>query len=158
MTNKLFKFSIDPPTTLNCGKSLLIPLDKLKGAMFRIEKMWVQADPLDALAAGDAITIQLSTKIQNEVAVGALLNLDSEYEIFTYSWKCHLAEATLPEHVDPSVGIEVPGVAGTLLECNKKNYITSLVAGQAGATAYTYIKILGQYVSSDVDDWNYNVF
>ena len=158
MTNKLFKFSIDPPTTLNTGKSLLLALDKLKGAMFRIEKMWVQVDPLDAMIAKDGIVIQLSTMSQNEVAVGALLNLDSEYEIFTYSWMLHLAEATNPGFDDPAVGIEVKGIEGTLLECNKKNYITSQVAGQAGATAITYIKILGQYVSADVDDWNYNVF
>ena len=100
MTNKLYKFIIDAPTTAVKCKSLLLPLDKNMGSMFRIEKMWLEAKEMDVLAAGAVLGIQLSLQSQNENA--ALLDIDSEYETFTWVWKCHLAEATLPVSDDPN--------------------------------------------------------
>lgn len=154
MTNKLYKFLIDAPTTAEKCKSLLLPLDKGMGSMFRIEKMWIQGKEMDAMIAGDLIGIQVSLQSQNENA--ALLDIDSEYEIFTYVWKIHLAEATNPGFDDPNKCLEVPGIEGTLLECNKKNYLTAIQIGAGAADQTTRVKILGQYVSSNVDDWNYN--
>lgn len=155
MTNKLFKLAIDAPATLNKAKSLLMALDKNEGKMFRIEKMWLSV-VLDAIVATDSLQFQISALSQNEAT--SLYPLDSEYEIFTKIWDFHQAEADIPNLVDPTVAIEVEGIEGTLLDCSEKNYLTILALGQAGATAAAKIKILGQYVRTEIDDWNFNKF
>ena len=155
MTNKLYKLAIDAPATLHKAKSLLMALDKDDGKMFRIEKMWISV-VLDAIAAADALQFQISKLSQNEATT--LYPLDSEYEIFTKIWDFHLAEAALTNLEDPSICIEVTGIEGTLLDCSEKNYLTVLALGQAGATAASKIKILGQYVRTEIEDWNFNKF
>ena len=155
MTNKLFKLAIDVPATLNKAKSLLMSLDKNEGKMFRIEKMWLSV-VLDAIAAADSVEFQISALSQNEATT--LYALDSEYEIFTKVWDFHLAEAAITQTDDLTRCVEVPGIEGTLLDCSEKNYLTILALGQAGATASSKIKILGQYVRTDIEDWNFNKF
>lgn len=155
MTNKLYKLAIDVPATLNKSKSLLMSLDKNEGKMFRIEKMWLQV-VLDAIAATDQIIFQLSTLAQDEKT--ALYDIVSEYEIFTKVFDFHLGEAALTGLEDPTIAIEVDGIEGTLLDCSEKNYLCALVLGQAGATATVKVKILGQYVRTEIEDWNFNKF
>jgi hypothetical protein len=155
MTNKLFKLAIDVPATLNKAKSLLMALDKNEGKMFRIEKMWLSV-VLDAIAATDSVEFQISSLSQNEAT--SLYALDSEYEIFTKIWDFHLGEAALTGLDDLTICAEVPGIEGTLLDCSEKNYLTVLALGQAGATASAKIKILGQYVRTEIEDWNFNKF
>ena len=156
MTNKIYKLTIDVPATLNKVKSLLMALDKSLGQMFRIEKCWISVPALDAIAATDSVGFQLSKLSQNENA--ALYDIDSEYEIFTKIFDFHLGEAALTNLSDPNIEVEIPGIAGTLLNCSEKNYLNSLCLGQAAATASMHVKILGQYVRTDVDDWNFNKF
>lgn len=155
MTNKLYKLAIDAPATLNKAKSLLMALDKDDGKMFRIEKMWISI-VLDAIAAADEVTFQISKLSQNEQTT--LYALDSEYEIFTKKWDFHLAEAAITNTIDPTVEMEIEGIAGTLLDCAEKNYLTVLALGQTGATAASKVKILGQYVRTEIEDWNFNKF
>jgi len=154
MTNRLYKFLIDAPATAEKCKSLLMALDKNQGPMFRIEKAWIQAKEMDAIVATDQLGFQISLQSQNENA--ALLDIDSEYEIFTRVWDFHLAEAAITTLDDPNTCMEIDGIAGTLLECNKKNYLTAIQIGAGAADQTTRVKILGQYVSTNVDDWNYN--
>lgn len=155
MTNKLYKFEIDAPATADKVKSLLLGLDKSKGNMFRIERAWVAMPNMDAIAAGDTQGFQISTLSQNENS--ALLAIDSEYEVFTWFREIALAEAALVNN-EESIRkyFEIPGIEGTLLECNKKNYLNAICTGQDAADVATKVKILGQYVSTNIDDWNYN--
>ena len=127
MTNKLYKLTIDAPATLNKVKSLLMALDKSLGQSFRIEKLWISVPALDAIAAADLIGFQISKLSQNENA--ALYDIDSEYEIFTKVFTFHLAEAAITSLLTPDVEMEVPGIAGTLLDCSEKNYLNALVTG-----------------------------
>ena len=155
MTNKIYKLTIDAPATLNKAKSLLMSLDKNLGSMFRIEKCWIEPT-LDAIAAADSFVFQLSKLSQNEAA--SLYGIESEYEIFTHGVDFHLAEAAITSLVAPDVAYEIPGIEGTLLDCSEKNYLNFLALGQAGATAVCHVKILGQYVKTSIEDWNFNKF
>lgn len=156
MGNKLYKFAIDAPATVNKTKSYLLPLNKNDGEGFRIEKMWIQSPDLDAIAATDRIIVQFSTLARNEETT--VFEIISEYEIFTHVFDFHLAEAAIESLVDPTVCMEVPDVVGTIFDCGKKNYITHLQTGQDGAIDLN-VKILGQYIGKgEIEDWNYNVF
>jgi len=151
---KLYKFTIDAPTTVNKTKSYLMPLDKTIGTRFRIKRMWLAVPGLDAITATDQIGIQIHrSSTRNEETT--FLSIVDENEIFTKVFDFHLAEAALTNLYDPSVEIEVPNIEGTLLNCSDKNYMTRLVTGQAAAKV-TYVKILGQYENADAEDWNHN--
>jgi hypothetical protein len=154
MTNKLYKFEIDAPATAEKCKSLLMSLDKNQGPMFRIEKAWIQCPELDAIAAADTVAFQISLQSQNENS--DILEISSEYEVFTHVWDFHLAEAAITSTIDMNRCVEIPDIVGTMLECNKKNYLTCMQTGAGAADQTTNIKILGQYVSTNIDDWNYN--
>lgn len=160
MADKLFKLEIDSPTTTNKTKSLLMTLDKNQGPSFRIERCWVSFPGSDAEATGDKKIIQFSLENQNEGT--DVLEIDDPNEIYTWakSYDVLGTNGNRTEYDDTLKCIELKDIAGTFLETNKKNYITSLFTGQAAvaATDVTKIKILGQYVSTDKQDWNDNKF
>ena len=109
MGNRLYKFEIDAPATVNKTKSYLLPLDKNKGLAFRIEKMWIAVASLDAIAAADQIGIQFGKLERNEETT--FYSIDSEYEIFTKVFDFHLAEAALTNLFDPQVEMEIGAIA-----------------------------------------------
>ena len=155
MTNKLYKWDISVPATLNKAKSLEIVPPSQEGKMFRIEKGFI-AVVLDAIAATDQVIFQISKKSQNEATT--LYTISSEYEVYTAAFDFHLAEAALTGLHDPTLIIKLPDIEGTLLEAGEKYFLTCLALGQAGATASCAVKLLGHMVGSDIDKWHSNSF
>lgn len=158
MGNKIYKAEISAPATANKVKSLEFVPDKQKGKGFRIEKLWIAFPSRDAAATGDKIGFQISTQSQNENA--ALLEIDSEYEVFTKS----LIENVLGTNGshqtfdNPEECIPIPSIEGTMLKSGKKYYFNSIVTGQDAADIVTKLKFLAQYVNpkDDLEDWHDN--
>lgn len=155
MTNKLYKWTLSVPPTLNevCSLEIVPPSDE--GAMFRIEKGWIAA-VMDAIVATDSLQFQISTKSQHDNA--SLYGISSEFEVYTECYDFHLAEAAITSLDDPTKKIKLRDIEGTLLEAGKKYYLNVLVTGQAGATAASEVVFLGHMVGTKVDTWYDNSF
>jgi hypothetical protein len=160
MTNKLFKFELDAPGTADDVESLELTLDRSKGPAFRIEKAWISFQNRDAVAAGDTVGLQISTKSRDDLTT--LYDIASEYEVFTWAEISSLLGTNGPEmrEHDISVAYPIPGIEGTILRAGTKYYLNLICTGQDGADVTAKVKILGQYVkkisADDLNDWHYN--
>lgn len=161
MTNRLYKFEIDAPTTANKTKSLpIVPHNDEEKNAFRIHRGWIGFTNKDAEATGDKIGFSISTVEWSEQA--DIKDIDDEHEV--YSWEKTVEKlGTNGNRIlynEPTKFIPLgDDIEGTILKDGKKYYLNSLCTGQDGADVTTQVKLLGQPVDVNDDelaDWHDN--
>lgn len=146
-----YKFNLDPAPTVNEVGSTKFNLDTQKGRSFYVEKLWIAAPDLDAIAAADQVAFQLSKKSQNDEAT--LYDIENDQEIMTEFLDFHLAEAALTNLKDPSKEVELENFRGLMLP--KEFYMNHLITGQDAAIGM-YVKIKGNYSDKELDSDYHN--
>jgi hypothetical protein len=143
-----YKFSIEAPSVADKVSALQFVPDKQKGDVFRIREIKLGLENRDAVATGDKVGIQISTKSRD--AEDELYDIDSEYEVFTYQEAIQAlgTNGSTVVLLDTTKCMDIPVKVDIKLKSGKKYFINSIITGQDAADVITHAKFLAQYENS----------
>lgn len=159
-----YKFDISAPSVADKVKSLEFVPDKTEGNSFRIQEIVIATTNRDAVASGDKIGFQISTKSQDGNA--GLYDINSEYEVWTWQKTNVFTQNDTPtdsqDDPDKAVCIKDKTRSDIVLKSGKKYFFNSIITGQDGADVTTEVKLHAQYQDVNpanldkLDDAHYN--
>lgn len=160
-TDKLFKFKIDAPGTVNQVSAISFTPDSNKGVAFRVTKGEISVPAMDAIADGDKVEFQI-TRVEDQSTGTALYEINSEHEVYTHAIEYNVLGTNgsiTKEDVRKCHPLPRDEIDGVLLKSGMKHYFHQFITGQDGALPM-YLKLWGKYVQEvddkDLNNWNVN--